>query len=78
MKKKILVVIASRANYGRIKSVLKAIDEHKDLDLQLVVGASALLFRFGNAIDVIRKDGFEPTATAYYVVEGETPTTMAK
>jgi len=78
MKKKILVVVASRANYGRIKSVLKHIRAHPDLELQLVVGASALLFRFGSVVDVIRNDGFEPTATAYYVVEGETPTTMAK
>ncbi len=78
MKKKILVVVASRANYGRIKSVLKAVKEHPDLELQLVVGASALLFRFGSAIDVIRRDGFEPSATVYCVVEGETPTTMAK
>ncbi len=78
MKKRILVVVASRANYGRIKSVLKAVKEHPDLELQLVVGASALLFRFGSAIDVIRRDGFEPSATVYCVVEGETPTTMAK
>jgi UDP-hydrolysing UDP-N-acetyl-D-glucosamine 2-epimerase len=77
-KRKICVVVASRANYGRIKSVLTAIRKHPDLELQLVVGASALLYRFGNAIDVIRKDGFEPNATVYVVVEGENPTTMAK
>ncbi len=78
MKKRILAVVASRANYGRIKSVLQAVKDHRDLELQLVVGASALLFRFGSAIEVIRRDGFEPSATVYCVVEGETPTTMAK
>lgn len=78
MMKKVLVVVASRANYGRVKSVLKAIQAHPNLELQLVVGASALLFRFGSVIDVIRRDGFEPLATVYCVVEGETPTTMAK
>jgi len=39
--RKICIVIASRANYGRLKSVCKAITEHPDLELQLVVGASA-------------------------------------
>ncbi|MDA0891550.1 MAG: UDP-N-acetylglucosamine 2-epimerase [Proteobacteria bacterium] len=76
--KKICVVVASRANYGRIKSVLTAINEHPDLELQLVVGASALLYRFGRAIDVIRADGFSVTAQVYSIIEGENPTTMAK
>jgi UDP-hydrolysing UDP-N-acetyl-D-glucosamine 2-epimerase len=42
------------------------------------VGASALLHRFGAVVDIIRRDGFTPTATVYSIVEGETPTTMAK
>ncbi len=78
MKRKVCVVVASRANYGRVKSLLLAIRERPDLELQLIVGASALLYRFGNAIEVIRKDGFEPNATVYLVIEGENPTTMAK
>lgn len=77
-KRKICVVVASRANYGRIKSVLRAIKAHPDLELQLVIGASALLYRFGNVLDIIKKDGFIPNATVYIVIEGENPTTMAK
>ncbi len=78
MQRKICVVINSRANYGRIKSVMEAIQEHPDLELKTIVGASALLHRFGQAVDVIRKDGFEPAAKVYSIVEGENPTTMAK
>jgi len=78
MKRKICIVVASRANYGRIKSVLKAVQNHPDLELQLIVGASALLHRFGSAIDIIKKDGFHIDATVYLVIEGENPTTMAK
>jgi len=78
MQRKICVVINSRANYGRIKSVMEAIQEHPDLELKTIVGASALLHRFGQAVDVIRKDGIEPAAKVYSIVEGENPTTMAK
>ena len=76
--KKVCVVVASRANYGRVKYLLKAIQAHPDLELQLVVGASTLLERFGPAIDVIRKDGFKPLRSIFYVIEGETLTTQAK
>jgi UDP-hydrolysing UDP-N-acetyl-D-glucosamine 2-epimerase len=76
--RKICVVVNSRANYGRIKSVMRAITQHPKLELQLLVGASALLHRFGSVVDVIRADGFEPTAVVHSIVEGETPTTMAK
>jgi UDP-hydrolysing UDP-N-acetyl-D-glucosamine 2-epimerase len=78
MKRKICVVVASRANYGRVKYLLKAISDRDDLELQLIVSASTLLFRFGKAIDVIRADGFEPVRTLYYIVEGETLATQAK
>ena len=77
-RRKICVVVNSRANYGRIKSVLKAVQAHPDLELQLIVGASALLYRFGNVRQIIEADGFTPNATVYTIVEGETPTTMAK
>ena len=76
--KKICVVVASRANYGRVKYLMRAIEENDDLELQLIVGASTLLERFGNAVDIIKKDGFEPLRSIHYVVEGETLVTQAK
>ena len=78
MKRKICVVVHSRANYGRIKSVMRAINNHSDLELQLLVGSSALLYRFGSVIDIIREDGFKEDAVVHSILEGETPTTMAK
>lgn len=76
--RKVCIVVNSRANYARIKSVMRAVQQDKRLELQLVVGASALLYRYGNAVDLIRADGFEPSAVVYTIVEGENPTTMAK
>src|SRR6185503_11410996 len=76
--RKILVVIGSRANYSSIKSVMRAVRAHPDLTLQLLVGASALLDRFGSVVDVIEADGFTADAKVTMIVEGETPATMAK
>jgi len=76
--RKICIVVTSRASYARIKSVMRAVQRHNRLELQLIVGASALLYRYGNVIDLIRADGFEPSAVVYFIVEGENPTTMAK
>jgi UDP-hydrolysing UDP-N-acetyl-D-glucosamine 2-epimerase len=77
-RRKVCVVVNSRANYGRIKSFLRAAKSHPLLELQLIVGASALLYRYGAVIDVMRADGFEPSAIVHSIVEGETPVTMAK
>ena len=76
--RKVCVIIGSRANYSSIKSAMRAIAAHPDLTLQLVVGASALLDRFGAVVDIIESDGFKPDARVAMIVEGETPATMAK
>ena len=52
-RRKVCVVVASRANYARIKTALEAIRDHPDLELQLVAGASLVLERFGNALEVL-------------------------
>lgn len=77
-KRKICVVITARPSYARVKTALKAIDNHKELELQLVLAGSALLDRYGNASKVIEKDGFKVAEKIYNVLEGETPTAMAK
>jgi GDP/UDP-N,N'-diacetylbacillosamine 2-epimerase (hydrolysing) len=77
-RRKICIVVASRANYARVRTVMAAVRDHPDLELQLVAGASLVLERFGNAIDVMEKHGFTPDAVVRFIIEGETPTTMAK
>lgn len=77
-KRKICVVVTARPSYSRIKSALTAIQDHPDLELQLVIAGSALLDRYGNAVDFIEKDGFPIAAKVFMVLEGENPTTMAK
>jgi len=77
-KRKICAVVTARPSYSRIKTALKAIQEHPNLELQLVVAGSALLGRYGNAVNVIEKDGFKIDEKVFMVLEGENPTAMAK
>ena len=72
------MVVGSRANYSSIKSVMRAVRDHSSLELQLVVGASALLDRYGAVVNLIEADGFVPDARVHMLIEGENPTTMAK
>jgi UDP-hydrolysing UDP-N-acetyl-D-glucosamine 2-epimerase len=77
-RRKVCVVVGSRANYSSIKSAMRAIKAHPALELQVVIGASALLDRYGAVVNLIEQDGFEPAARVHMLIEGETPTTMAK
>src|SRR5262249_35039813 len=77
-KRKICVVVTARPSYSRIRTALKAIKEHPDLELQLVVAASALLDRYGSAVHSIEHDGFEIAERVYMVLEGENLVTSAK
>lgn len=72
------MVITARPSYSRVKTALKAIQQHPNLELQLVVAGSALLGRYGSAVDYITKDGFDITEKVFMVLEGENPTSMAK
>jgi UDP-hydrolysing UDP-N-acetyl-D-glucosamine 2-epimerase len=78
MTRKICVVVTARPSYSRIRSVLEAIREHPDLELQLVVAASALLDRYGNAHKIIEEEGFHIDRRVYMIMEGENLVTSAK
>lgn len=77
-KRKIGVVVTARPSYSRVKTALRAIAEHPDLELQLIVAASALLERYGSSVNSIEKDGFEIAAKVFNVLEGENLTAAAK
>ena len=71
-------MVNSRANYARIKTLLYKINKSKKLKLQLILGASATLARFGDIENIISKDGFKITRKLYSIIEGENLETMAK
>lgn len=78
MNKKICVFLGSRANYSSLKSVMRAVQKHSKLKLQVILGASAVLDRFGRVADLIKKDGFKPDFIIHNLIEGEDISTMAK
>ncbi|WP_457570650.1 UDP-N-acetylglucosamine 2-epimerase [Desulfovulcanus sp.] len=78
MKRNICIVLTYRGNYGKMKSTMRAIQANNSLELQLVVGGGMLLEKYGSPIRYLEHDGFKPSKTFQFLLEGETPLTMAK
>jgi len=78
LMRKICVVIANRAEYSRLKSVLKEITNNTSLELILIVTSSLLLEEYGKTIDSIKNDGFHVDAVARTVVSGGDLPAMVK
>ena len=76
--RKICVFIGSRANYSSIKSVMLHLKNNPKIELQVVLGSSAVLDRFGKVEDLIIRDGFKIDSKFYNNIEGENPFTMSK
>ncbi len=76
--KKICAIIHNRANYGSIKSLLVLLKHNKDFNLQIIVGGSANLERFGSVNKIIKKDKFKIDKSINFVIEGNSPIEMAK
>ena len=55
----VLYVSGSRADYGPVRRVLQAINEHPDLDLKILATGMHLSNDFGNTYKEIIKDGFK-------------------
>lgn len=77
-KRKILVALVDRANYGRMRSVMMAIDRHPALELQVMCTGTMVLKRFGNTMDEVINDGFEVVSQVFMELEGGIPLSMAK
>lgn len=77
-KRKICFIITSKIHYGRSKMILKEIQNHPDLELQIIVGASAILPTYGDILAIMERDGFPYNAKITMTFEGGTPVAMAK
>ena len=59
MKRKILYISGTRADYGLMKSVLREIENHPKLELEVIATGMHLMPEFGMTINEIKKDGFK-------------------
>lgn len=76
--RKICVVVTARASYSRIKAALLGLKNNPDVELQLVVSASAVLTRYGSVYKQMEADGFVINDKVYSVLEGENGITQVK
>lgn len=77
-KRKICFVITSKIHYGRSKTILRELNNRDDIDLQIVVGASAILPQYGDVITELENDGFTYHAKIFMTLEGGSSVAMAK
>lgn len=77
-QRKVAVVLVDRANYGRLKPVMQAIQSHPGLDLQVIAAGTMVLDRFDSPVRIVAADGFEISSEVFLELEGSNPTTMAK
>ncbi len=76
--RKICVVSGSRAEYGLLKSLIRAIDDDADLVLQLVVTGMHLSPEFGMTYQEIEEDGLNIDERVEMLVSGDTTVSVAK
>jgi len=76
--KRIAVVTGTRAEYGILYPVLRAIEARSELELSLVVTGMHLSHEFGYTIQEIEKDGFKINARVDMLPSSDTPGAMAK
>lgn len=76
----IAVVTGTRAEYGIFRTVIRAIENHPNLDYTIIVTGMHLLDRFGNTIRFIEEDGYKIGAKVQGILEddSDTPASMAR
>lgn len=77
-KRKICVVLTTRGNYAKMKSVIEQIEADNGLELQLILGGMVVLEKYGRIAAMLDTQGRKPARTINFVVEGENLATMAK
>ena len=76
--RKVMAVTGTRAEYGLLYPVLKAIEARPELKLSLAVTGMHLSHEFGYTVREIEKDGFPIDARIDMLLSSDTPEAMAK
>ena len=76
--RKVCFVITSHIHYARSKRILRELRHHPEIELQIIVGASAILPNYGDVLRLLEADGFEADEIITMTVEGGNPVAMSK
>ncbi len=77
-KRKICFIITSYVHYSRGIFLLEELMNSPNVELQIVVGGSALIDRFGSVMKEMRESGYKINSTVTMLVDGGTSISMAK
>jgi len=78
MKRKIMIITGTRAEYGYIRPIIRLIHNDPELDYDLIVTNMHLLDNFGSSISEIENDGFKISEAVHVTLDGYTNKTMVK
>lgn len=74
----ILVLTGTRAEYGLLKSSMKAVQDHDQLSLSVVATGMHLSPKHGMTVEEIRNDGFTVDREVLMQIDGDSGVAMAK
>lgn len=78
MKKKICIVITSRAQYGRLKSLIQKIETNQTFELQIILAGAAISEKYGNVYLELKKLKIKVNFKIPILIQGDSPSIMAK
>ena len=77
-KRKVCVVITTRGNYAKMRSVISAIQASPDLELQIILGGMVILEKYGRILNSLDGQQLPVSRKINFVIDGESLATMAK
>lgn len=72
------MVLTTRGNYAKMKSVIQGIQASPDLELQLLLGGMVVLEKYGRILNGMDEQALPVMRTINFVIEGESLATMSK
>ena len=77
-KRKVCFIITNRIHYARQEVLLRQLRDDPDLELQLIVGGSALLEKYSEVPATLARHGYTVHETMLNLIEGGNHVAMAK
>lgn len=71
MKRRILFLTGTRADFGKLKPLIRVVDASKQFDYGIFVTGMHVLSRYGNTVDEVHKAGFQSIFSYMNQIHGE-------